>query len=40
MPPEMVKLASGFSIGIGKSKCLCGAVSGGVMALGLNYGRT
>lgn len=38
--PEIVKLASGFPIGIGKSKCLCGAVSGGVMALGLKYGRT
>ncbi|ADL13777.1 C-GCAxxG-C-C family protein [Acetohalobium arabaticum] len=40
MPPEMVKLASGFPVGIGKSKCLCGAISGGVMALGLKYGRT
>lgn len=40
VPPEMVKLASGFPVGIGKSKCLCGAVSGGVMALGLKYGRT
>jgi len=37
--PEIVKMASGFPIGIGKSKCLCGAVSGGVMALGLAYGR-
>jgi len=32
--PEIVKLASGFPIGVGKSGCLCGAVSGGVMALG------
>ena len=39
-PPEIVQMASGFPIGIGKSKCLCGAVSGGVMALGLAYGRT
>src|SRR6056297_887875 len=37
--PEIVKMASGFPIGIGKSGCLCGAVSGGVMALGLAYGR-
>ena len=37
--PRIVKMASGFPIGIGKSKCLCGAVSGGVMALGLAYGR-
>ena len=40
LPAEIVKLASGFPIGIGKSKCLCGAISGGVMALGMKYGRT
>ncbi|GAB6099236.1 C-GCAxxG-C-C family protein [Halanaerocella petrolearia] len=40
LPAKIVKLASGFPVGIGKSKCLCGAVSGGVMALGLKYGRT
>ena len=33
-------MASGFPIGIGRSKCLCGAVSGGVMAIGLVFGRT
>lgn len=33
------RLASGFPIGIGKSGCVCGAISGGVMALGLAYGR-
>ncbi len=33
--PEMMRLAKGFGGGIGGSKCLCGAVSGGVMALGL-----
>lgn len=37
--PAIVKMASGFPVGIGKSGCLCGAVSGGVMALGLAYGR-
>lgn len=36
---EVTKLASGFPVGIGKSGCLCGAVSGGVMALGMVYGR-
>ncbi|WP_350343002.1 C-GCAxxG-C-C family protein [Proteinivorax tanatarense] len=40
MPDEMVAMASGFPVGIGKSKCLCGAVSGGVMALGYFLGRT
>jgi len=38
-PEEVVKMASGFPIGIGKSGCLCGAISGGVMALGMAYGR-
>ncbi len=33
-------MASGFPVGIGRSKCLCGAVSGGVMSLGLFFGRT
>ena len=33
-------MASGFPVGIGRSKCLCGTVSGGVMALGLFFGRT
>ncbi|WP_251859660.1 C-GCAxxG-C-C family protein [Clostridium sp. Marseille-Q2269] len=36
---KMVKMASGFPIGMGKSGCLCGAVSGGQMALGMVYGR-
>lgn len=36
---KIVMLASGFPIGIGKSGCLCGAISGGVMALGMVYGR-
>ncbi|MBZ2174046.1 C-GCAxxG-C-C family protein [Schnuerera sp. xch1] len=36
---NIVKMASGFPIGMGKSGCLCGAVSGGQMALGMIYGR-
>ena len=36
---QMVKVASGFPVGIGMSGCLCGAVAGGVMALGLKHGR-
>jgi C_GCAxxG_C_C family probable redox protein len=40
MPDEMIAMASGFPVGIGKSKCVCGAVSGGVMALGYFFGRT
>ncbi len=40
MPESVVAMASGFPVGIGKTKCLCGAVSGGVMALGYFLGRT
>lgn len=36
---NIVKMASGFPIGMGKSGCVCGAVSGGQMALGMAYGR-
>lgn len=40
IPEEVISMASGFPVGIGRSKCLCGAVSGGVMALGIFFGRT
>ncbi|MEG0068392.1 C-GCAxxG-C-C family protein [Cetobacterium sp.] len=40
MPEEMIAMASGFPVGIGRSKCLCGAISGGVMCLGYFFGRT
>lgn len=40
MPDEMVAMASGFPVGIGKSKCVCGAVSGGILTLGYFFGRT
>lgn len=36
---SIVKMASGFPIGMGKAGCICGAVSGGQMALGMAYGR-
>ncbi|KNF07550.1 C GCAxxG C C family protein [Gottschalkia purinilytica] len=38
-PENITKLASAFPVGLGKSGCLCGAVSGGAMALGMAYGR-
>lgn len=38
-PEDVVKLASGFPVGLGKAQCLCGAISGGEMALGMVYGR-
>lgn len=40
VPEEMVRLASGFPVGMGLAGCVCGAVTGGVMALGIKYGRS
>ena len=40
LPKGIVKLASGLPVGIGGSGCSCGAVTGGVLALGLALGRT
>lgn len=40
MPIELISSASGFPIGIGRSKCVCGAVSGGILTLGYFFGRT
>ncbi len=37
---EIISAASGFPIGMGGAGCTCGAVAGGVMALGLFFGRT
>lgn len=39
MPPEVFGMASGFCEGLGGSRCICGALAGGVMALGLTAGR-
>lgn len=39
VPKETVCLASGFPVGIGMAGCTCGALNGGVMALGLKFGR-
>lgn len=35
-----IRMASGFPVGLGKSKCLCGAVSGGSMILSYFFGRS
>ena len=40
LPDEIISMASGFPIGMGRSGCACGAVVGGIMALGLFFGRT
>ncbi|MDR1095053.1 MAG: C-GCAxxG-C-C family protein [Spirochaetaceae bacterium] len=40
MPDALIAAASGFPVGVGRARCLCGAVSGGVIALGYFFGRT
>jgi len=40
VPDAVIAMASGFPIGMGRSGCTCGAVVGGIMALGLFFGRT
>ena len=39
-PEEIIRLASGFPLGIGGAGCSCGAVTGGVMVIGMVFGRT
>lgn len=40
LPDEVIAMASGFPVGMGGSGCTCGALVGGIMALGLFFGRT
>lgn len=37
---DVIKIASGFPVGMGGMGCTCGALTGGVMAIGLVYGRS
>lgn len=40
VPPEVIRASNGFRGGVGSTrKEMCGAMAGGVMALGLVYGR-
>jgi C_GCAxxG_C_C family probable redox protein len=36
---DSLKIATGFGAGMGRTQHVCGAVSGGIMALNLLYGR-
>ncbi|HAZ36580.1 C-GCAxxG-C-C family protein [Tissierella sp. MSJ-40] len=40
MSDAIIAAASGFPVGMGGSGCTCGAVAGGIIALGLFFGRT
>lgn len=37
---DVIKMASGFPVGMGGMGCTCGALTGEVMAIGLVYGRS
>ncbi|MCL2559797.1 MAG: C-GCAxxG-C-C family protein [Turicibacter sp.] len=39
MPEALIATASGFPVGVGRSKCMCGAISGAVIALGYFFGN-
>jgi len=36
---DVIAMASGFPVGIGGAGCTCGAINGGVLALGMFFGR-
>lgn len=41
LDPEMAKkIACGFGAGVSKTGNICGAVSGGILVIGLKYGKT
>ncbi len=40
VPKEVIAMSSGMAVGVGRSGCLCGALNGGVLALGMFFGRT
>ena len=40
LPEDIVSLATGFPHGVGGSGCICGALVGGSMALGMFFGRS
>lgn len=40
VPEAVIAMSSGMSIGVGRSGCMCGALNGGILALGMFFGRT
>lgn len=40
VPKEVIGMASAMSVGAGRSGCMCGALNGGILALGMVFGRT
>ncbi len=39
LPDEALKMASGFGGGVGHAGCMCGALTGAIMVLGMLQGR-
>lgn len=39
VPDDVIKMASGFPVGMGGMGCTCGALTGGILVLGMIYGR-
>ena len=40
VPKEVIAMASGMAVGAGRSGCMCGALNGCILALGMFFGRT
>lgn len=40
VPKEVIAMSSGMAVGAGRSGCMCGALNGAILALGLFFGRT
>lgn len=40
VPHHIIAMSSGFPLGIGGAQCTCGAIIGGVMAIGYFFGRS
>lgn len=40
VPEDVIAMVSGMAVGVGRSGCTCGALNGGVAALGMFFGRT
>lgn len=40
VPDAVIAMSSGMSVGAGRSGCMCGALNGGILALGMLFGRT
>ncbi|MBR0372943.1 MAG: C_GCAxxG_C_C family protein [Mogibacterium sp.] len=40
VPREVISMASGMAVGVGKSGCICGALNGAILAIGMFFGRS